>query len=408
MSTPALFNTANKCPTIQGVGGRTSTVINWTGATNAVALTFDCYAWPTGGGVSPGFGVRDIRLVNTVAAGTTVGLQVGLVGGHGAAGFLGENVDVIGFNQNLVVGDNTWDIAFIKGNFDLPGTNNLYLASTLSNSGESIGFTDTIFSNSVSGNSGYKASCIVNGLGGLLTFKGGSLDNCQFVQSGGTGSTVFLGVNFEDPLATNNTNPYMLISSGSVEQYGGTLLQDASSGTIPTAFVSISAGTFKQSGVWASNARAVNINRVALSGSGSLDLSRSTPDGSNIGKLFSGSTSGHVQVLDQGTLILNGGPPMIWAQGSQPVVIGGGTGSTTDMAVINQALNAYLLYVTDAGAVVTKSSTIDDGSGNMSVGAKLTLTGTSAGPGAAACIKSDKSIGYCSSVVGAGGTCTCN
>jgi hypothetical protein len=48
-----------------------------------------------------------------------------------------------------------------------------------------------------------------------------------------------------------------------------------------------------------------------------------------------------------------------------------------------------------------------DASGNLTVPTSVTVTGESANSGQAACFSTGGTIGHCTSVVGAGGACTC-
>lgn len=304
-TTPIVFGTAGDCPVIDG-DSRISTQLTWSGSTSATTVTWNCLSYPSGGGISPGFGMRDIRLVNGGIAGTTVGVLLG--GSNGAAGWYGMNLDVIGFNVNHTFGNNTWNTTCVQCDFDLPGTSNLTLPSTLTNSGESIKFIGTTFANSLTGNSAYKANCIDNSIGALLTFVGGSMDNCQFVQDTATGgNTVFLGVNQENPSATNNTNSFGTVSAGTVEVYGGVLSQDASTGTVPTAFWSVSGGSLTITGGWADNYNATQMYRVSVSGSGNLALSKVISNGGNIQSFpYTGTTSGIVDISYSGNITTSG------------------------------------------------------------------------------------------------------
>jgi hypothetical protein len=304
-TTPIVFSTSGACPVMEGAG-QNATTLNWAGSTSATAITFNCAVFSKAGGILPGHGLRDIAFFNTVPPGTTVGLMLG--GTNGAYGWFGHGITVSGFNINLEYGSNTWNTLCVRCNFDFPGTSNLYIPSSITNSGESIQFVNTSFDNSTS--STYKTSCIHNSLGDLLTFVGGSFDNCQFVQDAGTGNTVLMGVNQEDPSLTTApgaSSYYGIVSSGSVRIVGGTFLQDESTGTPPREFWRVTGGSLSISGTWASNSNAASMLLASASGSGSVMFDIPSVGGSISYPFWSNSGSGIMQGRDQlGNVITNG------------------------------------------------------------------------------------------------------
>lgn len=303
-STPLNFSNPGVCPLLTGAG-RNATTLRWVGGTNATAITFNCGSFSPGGGILPGFGLRDIHFTNSVLAGSTIGLLLG--GANGAYGWFGQGITVAGFDINMQYAANTWDTTCVRCNFDFPGTSNLYIPS-VANTGESIQFINSDFEYSVS--TRYKTTCVHNSEGDLLTFIGGSFDNCQFVQDAGTGSTVLVGVNQEDPelsTAPGATAYYGVLSSGSVRIDGGTFLQDEKNGTPPTAFWRITGGALNVSSVWPSNASSTAMLLFAVSGTGAVMFDVPSVGGWIKYPFWTNRGSGVVQGRDQLGNIVAGG-----------------------------------------------------------------------------------------------------
>ena len=59
-STPLNFFKPRGLPSFYG-RGRNATTLRWVGETNATAITFNCGSFSPGGGILPGFGLRDIH-----------------------------------------------------------------------------------------------------------------------------------------------------------------------------------------------------------------------------------------------------------------------------------------------------------------------------------------------------------
>jgi hypothetical protein len=362
-TTPVNFSTAGVCPVLEGAG-RNATTLNWAGSTSATAITFNCATFSPQGGILTGYGLRDLSLFNTVAAGSTVGILLG--GTNGAFGWYGLNLNTGRFNVNLLYASNTWNTVCELCNWDFAGTSNLVIPSTIDNAGEGLTFVGNTFDYSVS--TAPLPACIHNSVGDLLTFLGGSFDNCQFVQDGGTGSTVLIGVNEEDPVLTSApgaTAYYGVLSSGTVRIIGGTFLQDEAVGTPPTQFWNVTGGTLAFNGVWASNVNSTTMLLAVASGTGGIMFDVPAVGGHISYPFWRNSGTGVVQGRDQlGNAITNGGiAPSLLNQSSANKYSGvsacsGGTKSITFPASYSVQPSILLFDETTKGGInLTAKST---------------------------------------------------
>ncbi len=316
-TTDVVFGTAGECPVLKGAG-YLNTKITWA-ATSGTAVTFNCYSFVSPLGILSGFGLRDISLVGPNATGTDIGLVTG--GSNGAAGFYGEAISVSGFNTNLQFANNAWMWKCLSCNFDFPGTANVYLPSTLSNTGENLGFIASTFENSVSGSSAYKTSCFLMQAAVNLTFTGGSFENCQYVQNtNASGSVLFSNVMFGNFGSTGSTAPYGIVGAGNVTIVSGECGQANTTGNIPTSCWAATAGAIESHGMYATNANSTSyLLEFAISGSASLIVDESIQGGYITQPPYTFSGSGFVNArLVNGQITSTAGATL----GASPIASG--------------------------------------------------------------------------------------
>lgn len=189
-STPIVFGTAGKVPTlICGAGGG---AVNLTYTGVGTSTTFNYLN--LSGSLLAGGGGQNCNLIGQQNAGT-IGLQIG--GSNGSNGISLSNIHVINFAQNIVMGANNWEINLtnVKSEY---GLNNL-VVEPANNSGEQININGASdFSDSL--NTHYDA-CVVlqNSSVSSINFDGTSFDDCNVQVADGNFQVNFDGDHWENP-----------------------------------------------------------------------------------------------------------------------------------------------------------------------------------------------------------------
>jgi hypothetical protein len=203
-STPIVFGTANKPAILEGAGYGTQLTFTPTSGT--------CITMNYGPGVVTnhprGAGLRDLVIIGPGATSTGIGLLLG--GTNGAEGFKADGINIGGFNQVIVYGNNAWATEFHNSIIRDGVTNLLSIPGGLTNSGEQLSFSACTFIQD--GASFACASAIVNAFSGAyLTMVDCSVDNAQIVVSGGG----HVGVsNLHMEYLSPQTVPFISITSG--------------------------------------------------------------------------------------------------------------------------------------------------------------------------------------------------
>lgn len=222
-----------------------------------------------------------------------LGMQLGDAT-HASVGFRLYNTQFHGFSVGFAWGNpNSWSFDGDKDSFI--GNNQDMLYSFTSGTGCAIcRWHHTAFQGSQNANGIQLAGT----LGGHFVF-----DNCFFGDdpitiSNSAGWIInFISDDFENTI--NTTNKYVTIAGGYVAMVGLQQFQQVkASGSIPTAFVSISGGELKLEAMYANSALTMTA-AVAISGSANLDLTVVRLVG--VTNNTSGTTTGALQVQTQGS-----------------------------------------------------------------------------------------------------------
>jgi hypothetical protein len=282
-TTPISLATASKGAIIEGDGGN-SVALTFSSLTTGTAYTSNCAATHV-----YGHGLRDLKLIGST--GTNKALVLG--GSVGSEGFKASNLHIEGFATGIEFANNFW-----AGSFDhlfvTSSGKALYAPSGLTNSGESINFTDCFFV----GEGGFVTDCVkIDHTMSNLSFVGGAFDGAQYSQSQGV--VHHTNIHYENPNVQTNS-PFVKVTGGTLVIVNGDFLQSVSgAGTVPTSFIDVSAGTVILIGCsfWNSSATAM-AQAIKVSGTGNVYEYGTKIRNANITTLYTNTGSGLVGTLN--------------------------------------------------------------------------------------------------------------
>jgi hypothetical protein len=443
-TTPILFNIANK-PVI--LDCLIDQIHNGTAMLKYMATTGTAITFNFNNGHNRGFGVKNCALLGN--GGSSTGIFLG--GTNGAEGVEISNSSIKGFATGMNFGDNTYLTLVKNVYFGPPSPGGVCLNDTdNNNTGEQMTFENVTFD-----------SCEIGGvnIGGAGTQF--NCDDCSFDDSqvvAGASQIAFKSPHFEDPGGTHF--PFINMKGGNLFLLAPTFATDSTcTSSCPAAPIVQSAGNLTITGL-------THFSRYGYSGFISLSGSSNFYELSPLQILGIANPSAPVVGTTTGLWIFDTGSELHWQSlltNHMYSIQGPGIQSTTDtfarfgsyleganlqwrgmgtpdlkgffngkVKVTGTGFSGCLAYASALQFFTTNTSAVSSADlsretgqfdctgnlhvlgnvyvGNATAGTALPVVGTPT-VGNAACIKAAGPpvvIGFCSTVVGASGSCTCN
>lgn len=249
---------------------RTSTVLNFTG-TSGIGILVNYVSTGSGDYRDWSDGIDGLQMLgpgglNGGAGNAGIGIQIA-DGSHVPIGVRVDNTLVAGFAIGLNWGNALSWGARIAHSTLIDNSQNFVFNPGSGNGTENVTFEHTVFGHAfdamVPNSVQITGSAVPE-----IYFNECSFDGDQVSVS--VGAVHFINSHHENPTA-NTTNPYLVITGGTVSMIGPRFAQDFGSGSVPSAFVSISGGMVSISD-WLATSNTTMSTVFAISGSTNVYL----------------------------------------------------------------------------------------------------------------------------------------